>query len=133
MVLVCSFHVAWVPITVGSDLLVGRGCGHGLSSRPLEASGTGFLDDLLLSLAIHLGPVSLLLMVHLGCGTVPPIFPINSLLGSFRLLVVWLYWLLRPRLPHWLLVCGALRMLLVSETLERCKEEDATYQKNKRS
>ena len=38
-----SFLVAQALIIVGSGLLAG----HGLTSRPLEASGTGFLDDLL--------------------------------------------------------------------------------------
>ena len=66
--------------------------GHGLTSRPLEASDPGFLDDPL-SLVTHLGLVSLLLMVLPGCG-IPPIFPIRSLQGSCSLLVVWLPWLL---------------------------------------
>ena len=38
-------------------------CGHGLTSRPLEASGTGFWMTYFLSLVILLGVVSLLLMV----------------------------------------------------------------------
>ena len=80
-------------------------CGHGLTSRPLEASGTGFLDDFLSSVA-HLGLVGPWLMVLLGCGIVPPIFPVRSLLGSCRLLVVWLHWLLRLRFTRWKLVCG---------------------------
>ena len=85
-------------------------CGHGLTSRPLEASGTGFLHDLLsLSLVTHLGLVCLLLMVLLRCGIVPPIFPIRSLLGSCRLLVVWL---LRLRFSRWELLCGVLGLLL---------------------
>ena len=43
VVLVGLFLVAWVLIIVGSSLLLER-CGHGLTRRPLEAAGTGFLQ-----------------------------------------------------------------------------------------
>ena len=62
-------------------------CGHGLTSRPLEASSTGFWMNCSFSLATQLGPVSLLLMVRSGCGTVLLILPIGRLLAalvSFR-------------------------------------------------
>ena len=52
------------------SLLVER-CGHGLTSRPLEASGSGFLDDLLsLFRYPSLGPAVPSLLVLLGCGIV---------------------------------------------------------------
>ena len=47
MVLVGFCHVAWGANHCRHRSIGWERCGHGLTSRPLEASGTGFLDDLL--------------------------------------------------------------------------------------
>ena len=77
-VLVGFFHVAWVLITAGSGLLVGRGVVMvlrlGLWRLLVLASWMTYF----LSLAILLGPVSLLLMVLSGCGIVLPTFLIKK-------------------------------------------------------
>ena len=49
-------------------------CGHGLTSRLLEASGTGFLDDLLSLFGYPSGSGQSLVDGSLGCGVVPPFF-----------------------------------------------------------
>ena len=82
------YHAAWVAITVGSGLLVGRDVVMvsrlGLWRLLVLVSWMTYF----LSLVTHLGLVGPLLMVLLGCGIVPPIFPVRRLHGSCRLLVV---------------------------------------------
>ena len=85
VVLVGSFHVAQVPITVGSGLLVGRSVVMvlrlGLQGLLVLASWMTYF----LSLVTHLGLVGPSLTVLLGCGVVPPpFFSSKKLLGSCR-------------------------------------------------
>ena len=70
-------------------------CGHGVTSRPLEATGTGFLDDLLSLFGYPSGSGQSLVNGSLRiryCST--NFSPVRSLLGGCRLLVAWLLWFL---------------------------------------
>ena len=93
-------------------------CGHGLTSRPSEASGTGFLDDLLSLFGYPSGSCQSLVDGTLRMRHSSTFFLIKACMGGCRLLVVWLHWFLRLRFIRWLLVCRVLVMFLVWETLE---------------
>ena len=97
-------------------------CGHGLTSRPLEATGTGFLDDLLSLFGYLSGSGQFLVDGSLGCGTVLLNFLVKSLLGGCRTLVAWLFWFLPLILIRRLLVCRVLVMSLALETLTMVEE-----------
>ena len=107
-------------------------CGHGLTSSTFGGFWYWFPGwTHFHSLVAHLGLVSLLLMVLLGCGTVPPIFPNKKPT-----------WKLPPSGGVGALVSAAVVHPLVAglpgsggysqfkKLWRRWKEEDTTYQKD---
>ena len=74
-------------------------CGHGLTSVPLEASGTGFLDDLLSLFGYPSGSGQSLVGGSLRMRYVLLTSLVRILHGGCRLLVVWLLWFPRLRSP----------------------------------
>ena len=106
LVSVGPYHAAWVPITAGSGLLVGRGVVTVLRLGLWRLLELFFWMTHFLSLVTHLSLVSPWFMVLLGCGIVPPIFPVRSPLGSCRLEAALVAAVAVPRIFRTLLFFG---------------------------